>query len=75
MSMNLCFYTKAKIPRHIDFPFQTPTEWTWEIYNAEPSKRMEILRSKMKDNPWLDEALVKECSEMLSDTSLNLSYI
>ena len=75
MSINLCFYTKAKRPRHIEFPFQTPTDWTWEIYNADPSKRLEILRGKMNKNPWLDESLVQECAEMLNDPDLTLSYI
>ena len=76
MSMNLCFYTKAKKPRHVEFPFQTPTDWTWEIYN-EPnvSRRCEILESKMKTTPWLDEDLVRECKEMLCDPDLELSYI
>lgn len=75
MSINLCFYTKAKCPRFIDFPFQTPTDWTYEIYNAEHSQRAYILRNKMKDNPWLDEDLVRECEKMLLDPDLELSYI
>lgn len=75
MSMNLCFYTKAQKPRHIEFPFQTPTEWTWEIYNALPSEREAILRSKIATSPWLDDDLIKECVEMLNDSDLELSYI
>lgn len=75
MSMNLCFYTNAKKPRHIEFPFQTPTEWTWEIYNALPSEREAILRSKIATSPWLDDDLIKECVEMLNDSDLELSYI
>ena len=75
MSINLCFYTKAKKPRHIEFPFQTPTDWTWEIYEASPAKRESVLRSKMKDNPWLDESLVQECVDMMNDSDLELSYI
>ncbi len=75
MSMNLCFYTKAKRPGYIDFPFQTPTEWTYEIYKAAPADRESVLRSKMKDSPWLDERLVTECVEMMNDPDLNLSYI
>jgi hypothetical protein len=76
MSINLCFYTKAKKPRHIDFPFQTPTEWTWEIYTEKNvDKRCAFLRSKMKDNPWLDESLVADCEGMLRDEDLKLSYI
>jgi hypothetical protein len=75
MSINLCFFTKAKKPRRIDFPFQTPTDWTWEIYNAKPSEREAILRSKMKDSPWLDEQLVQECVEMFEDSDLTLSFI
>lgn len=76
MSMNLCFYTKTRIPRYIDFPFQTPTDWTYEIYKASSiENRINILQSKMKDNPWLDEDLVRECVAMLSDPDLELSYI
>ncbi len=75
MSMNLCFYTKAKRPRHIEFPFQTPTDWTFEIYKAPPSQREQILRSKMKDSPWLDESLVRDCVDMMNDPDLELSYI
>ncbi len=76
MSTNLCFYTKAKKPRHIEFPFQTPTSWTYEIYNeTNIERRCEILESKMKDNPWLDEDLVQECKDMLRDPDLELSYI
>lgn len=75
MSMNLCFYTKAKKPRHIEFPFQTPTDWTFEIYNASPEQRENILRSKMVTNPWLDESLVEQCVEMMNDSDLELSYI
>ncbi len=76
MSMNLCFYTKTKIPRNIDFPFQTPTDWTWEIYNEKNiEKRIQILRSKMKKNPWLDQTLVKQCEKMIRDEDLELSYI
>jgi len=75
MSINLCFYTKAKKPRHIEFPFQTPTNWTWEIYEAPTAKRESILRSKMKDNPWLEESLVQECVDMMNDSDLELSYI
>lgn len=75
MSMNLCFYTKAKRPRHVDFPFQTPTDWTFEIYKAPPAQREQILRSKMKTNPWLDESLVSDCVDMMNDPDLELSYI
>jgi hypothetical protein len=76
VSINLCFYTKTKIPRYIAFPFQTPTNWTYEIYEAfSPEDRINILQSKMKDNPWLDEDLVRECKKMLSDPDLELSYI
>ena len=76
MSMNLCFYTKTKRPRHIDFPFQTPTEWTYEIYNEKRAEyRCAILRGKMHTTPWLDEGLVKECEDMLRDEELELSYI
>jgi len=75
MSINLCFYTKTKKPRHIEFPFQTPTDWTFEIYNADPQDRGDILVNKMKDNPWLDEDLVRECIEMLNDPDLELDYI
>lgn len=75
MSMNLCFLTKAKRQRLVDFPFQTPTEWTYEIYEAPPAKRETILRSKMKDNPWLEESLVVECLDMMNDPDLELSYI
>lgn len=76
MSMNLCFYTKTSRPRYIEFPFQTPTEWTWEIYN-EPNaeRRCEILSGKMPNNPWLDGDLVKECIDMLMDPNIELSYI
>ena len=75
MSMNLCFYTKAKHPRHIEFPFQTPTDWTFEIYKAPHTQREQILRSKMKTNPWLDESLVSDCVDMMNDPDLELSYI
>ena len=75
MSMNLCFYTKTKKRRHIEFPFQTPTSWTWEIYNAPAKERETILRGKMKDNPWLTEDLVQDCVAMLNDSDLELSYI
>ena len=75
MSMSLCFFTKAKHARMIDFPFQTPTEWTYQIYNAKPNQREAILRSKMKDNHWLDEELVARCVEMMEDPDLELSYI
>lgn len=76
MSMNLCFYTKTARPRHVEFPFQTPTEWTWDIYNEKNvEKRIAILQSKMKTNPWLDLSLVQECSSMLRDPDLELSYI
>lgn len=75
MSTNLCFYTKAKRPRHIEFPFQTPTDWTFEIYNAPAAQREQILRSKMKDNPWLDDTLVSDCVDMMNDSDLELSYI
>lgn len=75
MSINLCFYTKSKKPRHIDFPFQTPTEWTYQIYDAFPSEREAILRSFKEGNPWLDEELIKKCVDMMNDPDLELSYI
>ncbi len=76
MSMNLCFYTKTKTPRHIQFPFQTPTTWTFEIYRASDAKtRCDILKAKMKDNPWLTADLIEECESMLMDDDLELSYI
>lgn len=76
MSINLCFYTKAKRPRLIDFPFQTPTDWTWDIYyEKDIEKRIAILKSKMATNPWLDQDLVQECADMLRDAELELSYI
>lgn len=76
MSMNLCFYTKTKRPRLVEFPFQTPTDWTWDIYNEKDiEKRIDILKSKMKTNSWLDQGLVQECSDMLRDANLELSFI
>ena len=75
MSINLCFFTKTKRKRLVEFPFQTPTSWTFEIYEAPPAKREGILRSKMVDNPWLTEELISDCLDMLDESDLELSYI
>lgn len=76
MSMNLYFLTRTKRPRYVEFPFQTPTDWTYEIYKENSrEKRCELLRAKMKDNPWLDEDLVQQCEEMLLDSELELTYL
>lgn len=77
MSMNL--YFQLKNSKHlIDFPFQTPTDWTWEMMEAKTlEERVKILRSKQMDSrfSWLDEKLVQECISMLSDDSLELTYL
>lgn len=82
MSLNLCFTTLVG-NRHISFPFQTPTELTNKILKLGTKQlQLNALREylykgcegKADDTEYIEDVL-KECEDLLNDTSIRLTYI
>lgn len=64
MSMNLCFEIKdSSGDTHVAFPWQTSTEITYAVLNAETNEeRLEILRESISS--W-EESLIEEKMEQV----------
>jgi hypothetical protein len=76
--MNLCFTTIDR-NNFIDFPFQTPTSLTYEVYGNETKEgQLSILVNYMKTCNWDSNTIdkvTKQCKELLFDPTLKLSII
>lgn len=77
MSMNLCFDVKGG--GMVDFPFQTPTELTYDVLR-EPNndKRLALLRAAMEKWSW-DKKQIEETlgtiEALMKSPNLELSLI
>jgi hypothetical protein len=73
--MNLCFLTKTKRKQHVEFPYQTSTNITYDVLNAKTIKeRFEILKKDMESFE-ADQYLIDDVYEMLNDNELELTMI
>lgn len=77
MSMNLCFYVSGG--GFVDFPFQTPTELTYKVFQASTTDaRIEILRETLREWGWGCEDIkdaLQEIKDLLNNPNLDLQII
>lgn len=77
MSMNLAF--KTSTGDLVDFPFQTPTNLSYKIANANSTKdRLDLVKDQLKMWKWnkhqIDSMIVK-CAALFADNTLRLIVI
>ena len=81
MSLNLCFNTVIG-NHHIPFPFQTPTNLTNKVLGL-GTRELQIQEIKAyllsnytskEDKEYID-SIIEECTAMLNNPSIRLTYI
>ena len=76
MSMNLYFYSKIH-NLDVDFPFQTPTELSYEVLREKSNKkRLEIIKIYIEENyddKEYQQYILNKISDLLDDENLELS--
>lgn len=83
MSMNLIFDIKDvkdnRLPGHVDFPFQTPTDLTYDVLNAETIEgKLDLIKKVMVSWKWDENHISNTLSEiesLLKCKHLELSMI
>ncbi len=76
MSMNLIFDVKGG-SGSVDFPFQTPTELTYEILNIKNNQeRVNLIEKRLNEWGWHKDdviRIIEEIKDLLSNEHLELS--
>jgi len=77
--MNLIFTVKDCPGAYVDFPFQTPTNLTYSVFNAESvDEKLKLIKERLiewdTDKERIDEILTKIKTHLLND-KLELSVI